>query len=67
MTGARPHPMSGHDAFRPGEIATSVETRGVAKAEAATITTFVLALVAAAFIAVAWFVSLRPVARGAER
>jgi formate/nitrite transporter len=43
--------MAGHDAFTPGEIATLVETRGVAKAEASAITTFVLALVAGAFIA----------------
>ena len=46
-----PHPMAGHDAFTPGEIATLVETRGVAKAKAPAITTFVLAVVAGAFIA----------------
>jgi formate/nitrite transporter len=44
------HPMSGHDAFSPGEIAHMVETRGVAKASAPALTTFVLALVAGAFI-----------------
>jgi formate/nitrite transporter len=43
--------MTGHDAFTPGEIATLVETRGVAKASAHAITTFVLAVVAGAFIA----------------
>ena len=43
--------MAGHDAFTPGEIATLVETRGVAKAVAPAITTFVLGLVAGAFIA----------------
>jgi formate transporter len=43
--------MAGHDAFTPGEIATLVETRGVAKAIAPATTTFVLALVAGAFIA----------------
>ena len=43
--------MAGHDAFSPGEIAHLVETRGVAKATAPVLTTFVLALVAGAFIA----------------
>lgn len=51
VNGSTPHPMAGHDAFTPSEIAALVETRGVAKAEASTITTFVLALVAGAFIA----------------
>jgi formate transporter len=51
VNGSTPHPMAGHDAFTPGEIATLVETRGVAKAKAPAITTFVLALVAGAFIA----------------
>jgi formate/nitrite transporter len=46
-----PHPMTGHEAFSPGEIAGLVHTRGVAKAGAPAITTFVLALVAGAFIA----------------
>jgi formate transporter len=48
---ATPHPMTGHDAFAPGEIARLVETRGVAKAEASLVTTFVLAMAAGAFIA----------------
>jgi formate transporter len=43
--------MTGHDAFSPSEIASLVETRGVAKANAPAFTTFVLALVAGAFIA----------------
>jgi formate/nitrite transporter len=43
--------MAGHDAFSPGEIASLVETRGVAKADAPALATFVLALVAGAFIA----------------
>jgi formate/nitrite transporter len=43
--------MAGHDAFSPGEIASLVETRGVAKAGAPALATFVLALVAGAFIA----------------
>ena len=44
------HPMTGMDAFAPGEIAALVETRGVAKANASAITTFVLGVVAGAFI-----------------
>ena len=43
--------MTGHDAFSPGEIAGLVETRGVAKANAPAFTTFVLGVVAGAFIA----------------
>jgi formate transporter len=43
--------MAGHDAFSPSEIASLVETRGVAKAHAPALTTFVLAVVAGAFIA----------------
>jgi formate transporter len=43
--------MTGHDAFSPSEIASLVETRGVAKAKAPALTTFVLAVVAGAFIA----------------
>lgn len=42
--------MSGMDAFAPAEIATLVETRGVAKANAAFLTTFVLGVLAGAFI-----------------
>jgi formate transporter len=44
------HPMTGMDAFAPGEIASLVETRGVAKANASVITTFVLGVIAGAFI-----------------
>ena len=44
------HPMSGMDAFAPAEIADLVETRGVAKASAPTVTTFVLGVLAGAFI-----------------
>ena len=44
------HPMTGMDAFAPGEIAALIETRGVAKANASAITTFVLGVVAGAFI-----------------
>jgi len=45
------HPMTGHDNFSPPEIASLVETRGVAKANAPTLATLVLAVVAGAFIA----------------
>jgi formate transporter len=44
------HPMTGMDAFAPGEIAALVETRGVAKANASAVTTLVLGVVAGAFI-----------------
>ena len=42
--------MSGMDAFSPPEIAALVATRGVAKANAATVITFVLGVLAGAFI-----------------
>jgi formate/nitrite transporter len=42
--------MAGHDAFSPSEIASLVETLGVAKAGAPALTTFLLALAAGAFI-----------------
>jgi hypothetical protein len=42
--------MAGHDAYSPSEIASLVETRGVAQAGAPAFTTFVLALAAGAFI-----------------
>jgi formate/nitrite transporter len=42
--------MEGHDAFSPGEIARLVQTRGVTKATAPLLTTFVLGVVAGAFI-----------------
>ena len=45
-----PHPMTGMDAFAPKEIATLVDTRGVAKANASAVTTFVLGILAGAFI-----------------
>jgi formate transporter len=51
VSGATHHAMTGHDAFSPGEIANLVETRGVAKANAPAFTTFVLGVVAGAFIA----------------
>jgi formate/nitrite transporter len=50
--------MTGHDAFSPSEIASLVETRGVAKASAPTLTTFVLALAAGAFIALGAVLSI---------
>jgi formate/nitrite transporter len=43
--------MAGMDAFSPAEIASLVRTRGVAKANAPTVTTFVLGVLAGAFIA----------------
>ena len=46
-----PHPMTGMDAFAPAEIAALVETRGVAKANAPLVATFVLGVLAGAFIA----------------
>jgi formate transporter len=45
------HPMSGMDAFAPEQIADLVRTRGVAKATSGAATTFVLGIVAGAFIA----------------
>lgn len=68
VDGTTSRPMAGHDALAPSELTTVEEARGEAKADASTIPTFVLALVAGAIIAVGeWFVSLRPVARGPER
>jgi formate transporter len=58
MSGAAPHPMAGHDAFSPGEIASLVETRGIAKANAPGVTTFVLSLAAGAFIALGAVLSI---------
>jgi formate/nitrite transporter len=43
--------MAGMDAFAPAEIAALVETRGVAKANAPFVATFVLGVLAGAFIA----------------
>jgi formate/nitrite transporter len=43
--------MAGVDSFSPGEIARLVETKGVVKAEATTLVTLVLGIVAGAFIA----------------
>jgi formate/nitrite transporter len=51
MSTSAQHPMSGVDAFTPAEIARLVQTRGVAKANAPTVTTFVLGVLAGAFIA----------------
>jgi len=45
------HPMTGQDALSPADVAFLVETRGVAKATAPVVTTFVLGVVAGAFIA----------------
>ncbi|MGH2650138.1 MAG: formate/nitrite transporter family protein [Actinomycetota bacterium] len=47
----RAHPMAGMDSFSPPEIPRLVETRGVAKANAADVTTLALAVMAGAFIA----------------
>jgi formate transporter len=44
------HPMIGMDAFSPKEIASLVETRGIAKAQAPAVVTFVLGILAGAFI-----------------
>jgi formate transporter len=44
------HVMTGADGFTPPEIARLVETRGVAKANASFVTTFVLSVLAGAFI-----------------
>ena len=51
MSSPAPHPMSGMDAFAPSEIASMVRTRGVAKMRAGAVPTFVLGVVAGAFIA----------------
>jgi formate/nitrite transporter len=51
MSGTAAHPMTGMDAFAPVQIADLVRTRGVAKAGAGAITTFVLGVIAGAFIA----------------
>jgi formate transporter len=48
--GTADHPMTGMDAYGPAEIAALVRTRGVAKANADTITAFVLGVLAGAFI-----------------
>src|SRR5215208_6288700 len=45
------HPMTGQDALSPADVAFLVETRGVTKATAPVVTTFVLGVVAGAFIA----------------
>jgi formate/nitrite transporter len=57
--------MTGHDAFSPSEIASLVETRGVAKANAPAFTTFVLSVVAGAFIALGAVLSTTVVAGSA--
>jgi formate/nitrite transporter FocA (FNT family) len=50
MTEAKSHPMSGVDSFTPAEVARTVAERGVAKANATIRTTFVLGVLAGAFI-----------------
>jgi hypothetical protein len=45
------HSMTGQDALSPADVAFLVETRGVAKTTAPVVTTFVLGVVAGAFIA----------------
>jgi formate transporter len=49
--GTNAHPMTGVDSLAPAEIARLVEERGVAKANASFLTTFVLGVLAGAFIA----------------
>ena len=51
MIGSKPHPMSGVDSLTPAEVAGLVEQRGVAKAKASIQTTFILGVLAGAFIA----------------
>jgi formate/nitrite transporter len=48
---ADPHPMSRVEAFTPAEVALLLETRGVRKADGHPLTTFVLSILAGAFIA----------------
>ena len=55
--GADHHPLAGVDHFTPGEIARLVETKGVTKAEAGTLVTLVLGVVAGAFIALGGLLS----------
>jgi len=55
---ADPHPMTGMDAFAPAQIAGLVQTRGVAKARAPAFTTFVLGVLAGAFIGLGAIFSL---------
>jgi formate/nitrite transporter len=45
-----PHPMGSVDNYTPGEIAALVQTKGVTKATAPVVTTFVLGVLAGAFI-----------------
>ena len=49
--GERTAPMSGVETYTPSEVARAVETKGVAKATAAAFPTFVLGVLAGAFIA----------------
>jgi len=51
MADGNPNPVSGIDAYAPAEIAHRVENAGVAKAAQPVLSTFVLALLAGAFIA----------------
>ena len=61
----RPSPMSGVEAYTPSEVARLVETRGVAKAGGATLPTFMLGVLAGAFIALGAVLST-VVATGSE-
>ncbi|MGJ3261114.1 MAG: formate/nitrite transporter family protein [Rhodospirillales bacterium] len=51
MSEPKPNPVPGIDAYAPAEIAVRVENAGVAKAALSPLRTFVLALLAGAFIA----------------
>ena len=51
MSATTQHPMSGVESLTPPEVARLVQERGVAKANASFTTTFVLGVLAGAFIA----------------
>jgi formate transporter len=51
MSDTKAHPMAGVDSFTPAEVAGMVAERGVVKANAPFVTTFVLGVLAGAFIA----------------
>lgn len=57
MAEEHPHPMASVDAYTPAEIARMVETKGVGKADGPPLTTFTLAILAGAFIALGALVS----------
>ena len=50
MSDTKPHPMAGVDSFTPAMVARMVAERGVVKANAPFVTTFVLGVLAGAFI-----------------